>query len=271
MLLPIHILILALVALVLWSTYLWHGTDAYAWLLSFRNLALLTLGGIGARFLVRTWISEDLIARRENRIITALILFLLFDPLLSWWVFLVLGIVTESAQYFFRTQIGPLFNPAAFGALILSVFGFLPSWWGVNPAPRYTLANIEISIVAWVLFLIAGYVAYRYRKLPIIWSGLLVFCISYFLLVGATAFYLALEGTLLFFFCVMACEPKTSPVLSREQVLYGSFIGILLSLGIYFHFLEASLIALLLGNLYTNRRFLLNSLSTLFRKTVDAA
>lgn len=269
-LLPIHVLIFALGALTLWSTYLWNGADAHAWLLSFRNLTLLAFGGIGVRFLVRTYIRADFTTRHENRVITVFILFLLFDPLLSWWVFFVLGIVTESAQYFFRSQVGPFFNPAALGALILSIFGFLPSWWGINPAPRFTLASIEISIVAWIMCLIAGYVAYRYHKLRIIWSGLLFFCVCYFLLAGDIAFYLALEGTILFFFCVMVCEPKTSPILPREQILYGAFVGLLLSLGIYFHFLEASLIALLLGNIYTRRRFLLNSLNTFFQKPVDA-
>lgn len=255
-LLPIHILIIALSILAIWSTILWNTTDSNLWGTSLLHIFLLALGGFSVRLLVKNFISENFSARRENRIITLLILYLLFDPLLPWWFFFLIGAITETAQYFIRTQAGPLFNPAALGSLIVAFFGFLPSWWGMNPAPRYVLAGIDISIASWILFLVAIYVVYRYRKTLIIWSGIITFLIVYFVLAGNIALYLLLEGTLLFFFTVMACEPKTSPVLPKEQLVYGVLVGAITGIGLFFHFLEAALIALLLANIYTGRRFL---------------
>jgi Na+-translocating ferredoxin:NAD+ oxidoreductase RnfD subunit len=105
-------------------------------------------------------------------------------------------------------------------------------------------------------------VVHRYRKLPIAGSALLGFIISYLLFFQQNPSYFILEGTLLFFIFVMVCEPKTSPVSRAEQILYGALVGSLVPLGMYFHFIEASLIAVLIGNLYVSRRFLVKILTS---------
>lgn len=265
-LLPLHILIIFLALLALGSSFAWNGTDITSWILSLRTLLLLSIASFLVRLLIRLIIDPAYKVRSEHRIITMLILFLLFDPLLPWWVFAALGATTELFQYFLRSPMGPLFNPAALGGLILSLFGYLPSWWGVNPPPRFLLAGIDISILAWIVAAGAAYVVYRYRKLSIAGSALLAIGLSYALLFQENPTYLLLEGTLLFFVFVMASEPKTSPVVRHEQIIYGLLIGTLFSFGLYFHFIEASFIALLLGNLYAGRRFLASSFSALFAK-----
>ncbi len=270
-LLPIHILILFLTLLTLWSTVTWNGLDPQAWLLTLRNLVALSLMGFGVRLGIRTLIDPTYTTRPEHRMISTLILFLLFDALTPWWVFLILGAATELSQYFIRTPMGPLFNPAALGALLVSLFGFLPSWWGVNPAPRFSLLGVEISVLAWIMALGAGYVIYKYRKLTIIWSALASFALGYTVLFQVNPSYFLLEGTLIFFITVMVCEPKTSPVLKRDQILYGVLVGALVPLGLYAQFLEASLIALLLGNLYTGRHFIGKLFSSSEKATVPIA
>lgn len=254
--LPIHILILFLGFLVVWTTAAWNGTDLNMWLISLRNLFLIAVTGFAVRFTIRSLIEPDFNARHEHRIITALILFLLFDPLLPWWVFVLLGGITEAIQYFFRTPMGPLFNPAALGALILGLLGYLPSWWGVNPSPRFSLLDVEISLASWITALGAAYVIHRYRKLPIAASALLAGAIGYFIFLEQNPSYFILEGTFLFFVFIMVCEPKTSPVPRKEQIIYGALVGLLVPIGLSFHFIEASLIALLIGNIYAGRRFL---------------
>lgn len=261
-LLPIHILLLFLIFLTIWSTVFWNGTDITSWILSLKNFVLLGLAGLCVRFGIRYLIDDSYKPRLEHRLITTLILFLLFDALTPWWIFITLGVVTELIQYFFRSPLGPIVNPAAAGALVLSLFGYLPLWWGVNPPPRFPLFGIEISVIAWITALGAGYVVHRYRKLPIAVATLLGFIISYVLFFQQNPSYFILEGTLLFFILVMVCEPKTSPVPRTEQILYGTLVGSLVPLGLYFHFLEASLIALLIGNLYVSRRFFLKALSS---------
>lgn len=254
LLLPINILIILLLILVLGASFSWSQADGTPLLTHARNLASLFLAGLVVRTLIQKFIDPAVSFRLEHRIITALILFLLFDPLLPWWIFPLLGIITETGQYFFRVSSGPIFNPAAFGAIILSLFGYLPAWWGVNFSPKFPLLGVDVSIAALFTLLLAGYVAHRYRKLPITVSALLVFSLSYFLLLEQSPLYIMLEGTLLFFLLVMATEPKTSPIPPREQYVYGALIGLLVSIGIYFHFIEAYVIALLLGNLYTKRQ-----------------
>lgn len=261
-LLPIHILLLFLIFLTIWSTVFWNGTDVAGWILSLKNFVLLGLAGLCVRFGIRYLIDDSYKPRLEHRLITTLILFLLFDALTPWWIFITLGVVTELIQYFFRSPLGPIVNPAAAGALVLSLFGYLPLWWGVNPPPRFPLFGIEVSVIAWITALGAGYVVHRYRKLPIAVAALLGFIISYALFFQQNPSYFILEGTLLFFIFVMVCEPKTSPVPRTEQILYGTLVGSLVPLGLYFHFLEASLIALLIGNLYVSRRFFLKALSS---------
>lgn len=261
-LLPIHILLIILSTLTLWSLVTWNSTRGEAWFTSLSNLLLLAGAGFVTRFAIQSLIDETYKPRLEHRLITLFILFLLFDIVLTpWWLFVLLGIVTELTQYFFRTPLGPIFNPAALGTLLVSIFGYLPSWWGVNPPPRIPLVGIEVSLAAWLTAFGAGYVIYRYRKLAIAWSTLIASGLAYLVLFGANPSYLLLEGTLLFFVFVMVCEPKTSPIPKKDQILYGSIVGALMPVGLYFHFLEASVIALLLGNLYTSRNVLLKLLS----------
>ncbi len=255
-LLPINILVIFLQVLALWSSYAWSGTDVSSWAIQIRNLALLFTSGLLIRFLIVKGIDPQATFRLEHRIITTLILFLLFDSFSPWWVFFALGVVTEACQYFFRTTGGPLWNPAALGTLILSIFGFFPSWWGVNPAPRIPLFGEEISIIAFFTLACAGYVAYRYRKLAISVAALVAFSLVYTILFGQNPLYIALEGTLLFFLLVMVPEPKTSPNTKKEQIVYGMLVGSLVAIGLFFHFIEAYVIALLIGNLYNHRRFL---------------
>ncbi len=255
-LLPVQVLLLFLTFLTIWSTSVWNGTDASLWFISFKNFLFLWLAGFGIRFCIRFFIDESYKARLEHRLITTFILFLLFDALVPWWIFLILGAVTEILQYLIRSPLGPLFNPAAAGALAISILGYFPSWWGVNPAPRFGVWGIDISLMAWIMAFGAAYVVYKYRKLAIAGSALLAFIISFLLLFQESPGYFVLEGTLLFFIFVMVCEPKTSPIPKKEQIIYGALIGALVPVGLYFHFLEASLIALLIGNLYGGRRFI---------------
>lgn len=255
--LPINIFILFLIALSLGASISWSGADFSLSILHGRNLALLFVSAFVTQFLIRRFIEPTRTVRFEHQLITTLILFLLFDPTSTWWTFPVVRIVTELAQYFFRTPGGPLFNPAALGTVVVSFFGLLPSWWGTNPAPRILIAGEEVSGFAFLTLIAAGSVAYRYRKLPAILSAFLLFALGYFILLDQSPLYMMIEGTLLFFFLVMLTEPKTSPVVLKEQFTYGSLVGLLVPIGLFFHVIEAYLLALLAGNLYTNRRFLL--------------
>lgn len=259
-LLPINILIAFLSMLAFWAVFMWSGNDPASWMIHARNLAGLIIPGFIVRFLIRRFIDPNAFFRREHRIITVLILFLLFDPTSPWWYFPIVRTVTELAQYFLRTTGGPLFNPAALGTVIVSFFGLLPSWWGTNPAPRFPLFGEELSLAAFFTLVCAGYVVYRYRKFAISLAALAAFALTYIILFNQSPLYIALEGTLLLFLLVMVPEPKTSPNMRNDQLIYGALVGTLVAFGLFFHFTESFLTALLLGNLYTHRKFLLGLL-----------
>lgn len=259
--LPIHIIALYLLLLAVGALISSAGSDATLWFTSLRNLVLIVLPIIALRLLGRRFVDGYGPSRQEHTFITVAILFLLFDPFLTWWNFILLGAITELIRFLVRRPGAPLFNPAAAGLLALTFFDAYPSWWGTNFAPRFSTIGEGLSIAVLLTLPIAGYVAYRYRKLPLVLSAIAAFAIVYSILLEESPWYIILEGTFLFFVLVMVAEPKTSPIDPTEQYIYGALIGTLVPIGLLFHFPEAYLIALLAGNAYTSRRFFI----TLFK------
>lgn len=257
---PMVTMVLFLVLLSLGASYSYAEIDVTLWGIQFFHLALLFGSSLLTFFVIR-FLKPEAKLTINHRLITTLILFLLFDPVYSWWAFILLGIFTELGERLIRTVFGPLFNPAALGILILSFFGFSSTWWGTSFAPRFPLLDIDISIAILLILPLAGYVAYRYKKLKIILAALVGFIVSSLVFTQALPLYSLLEGTLLFFLLVMVVEPKTSPNTPKEQYLYGALVGILIPLYTYFSVGEAFIAALLIANVYTRRNFILDLLS----------
>jgi len=257
-LLPIQTLVIFLISLTVGACLSQSGYDSQSWFILSRNFILLTISSFVLYFLCQK-IGLTTPTRLEHRIITLLILFLLFDPQTPWWIFLFLGGTTELLQRLFRTPSGPLFNPVASSGLLFSFFNYVPSWWGVSYAPRLFLFENDVSIAMFLTLILGGYVAYRYRKLAIVLAALIAFAVSSFMLFGTIPLFVIVEGTLAFFLLVMAVEPKTSPILRNEQYIYGGIVGILISIGPYTRFPETYLSALIFANLYTHRKFIWNS------------
>ena len=263
---PIRLLVIFLQVLALLATLFWSEFRLLESLQVLSKLILIyaTLFATGT-LLTRFGLPDS--SRPEHRVITALILFLLFIPLLSWWVFVLLGVVTEIAQRFLRTPSGPLFNPAAMGTLIASFIGFTPDWWGTNFSPRFELFGETASIALFFTLPFAGYVAYRYRKHHLVVAALIAISIAYPLIIGQNPLFLIINGTLAFFLLVMAVEPKTSPALMKEQWVYGIILGLMFVFALKFHFIEAYVGALLVANLYQQHKHI----SLWFKKGTPAS
>jgi len=254
---PIRVLLIYLVVIAVLATINWSGQDVDLYLTLARN--------IGALFL-SSWLTYELLnrvtgtrkTRWEHRVISVLILFLLFDSLTPGWIFLLLGSATEVGQRFLRFPTGPVLNPAALSVVLISLFtGSLPTWWATNFGYRI----IELMSVAAVLtFVIAGYVAYKYRKLWLVGAGAMAAAVGSLLILNNSPIYMLVDGTLAFFLLVMAIEPKTSPIIKREQVLFGGAVGGLAILTLHLGWPEPFTMSLLLGNLifnfYRNRSWL---------------
>lgn len=257
---PIRILLLYLVVLAVAGSLSWGGVNPLFWLTQGVNFGLL-FGGSWLTYLLLVKVKLGRPTRWEHHLITSLILFLLFDPEIPWFVFLGLGIITELIQRLIRVPTGPLLNPAATGAVVATLFGFFPAWWGVSFAPRLPLFEGGMSVAALFTIPIAGYVAHTYKKLPIVAMMLGSFVAAYILILQMSPVFVLFEGTLAFFLLVMAIEPKTSPVMRAQQLAYGAVLGLLTVLSIKFGWLEPYCVALLivnvLFNLYKNHKILL--------------
>lgn len=261
---PIKVLLVLLVALSLLATLSWADwrLNADEWITAVLKLGML-FAGASVTMRLLTFVGYKPSVRWEHRVISCLILFLLFAPDAPWWGFVVVGALTEGLQRVLRLPTGPLANPAALGTLVAAVvfgsWGVLPTWWGVSFSPRWDLLGLVpegLSIATLLLLPVAVWIAWKYKKL---WTaGALVAstALAYWVTFAVIPTYLLLEGTLLFFALVMAVEPKSSPVVRNEQIIFGTGVGILLVILLKFYFVEAYTGALVTGNvIYNGRRW----------------
>lgn len=222
---PIRILLMFLSLMAIFATNSWGG-DLGFWVGQAARLGLIYVGMNLAYFVLDKFFVVKDAGRWENRVISTLILYLLFDPLIPYWVFFGLGVVTEVTQRIFRSLTGPIVNPSAGGALAAIGVGFYPGWWGMSFAPRIFVVPDGVSLAVFLTAIMAGYVAYKYKKLFIIVvAGLLYFMLATFFKGSAFSFFVMMEGTILFWLLVMVVEPKSSPALERDQLIYGLIIG----------------------------------------------
>ncbi len=186
----------------------------------------------------------------ESWAITAFILFFILpqatDPTKTALIFLA-GAIAMASKYIIAWQGKHLFNPAAFAAVCLGLPGLLyPSWW------------IGSSLL-WPFALVFGLLVVRkIRRFPLSLSFVIVSSIT----IAITAIVqqadlnetmqLALTASpLIFLGTIMLTEPVTMPPLRRQQVIFGTLVGLLYALPIKFG--DISLypeMALVLGNIY---------------------
>lgn len=188
--------------------------------------------------------------RWENRVITSLILYLLFDPMIALPAFFVMGFLAELISRILRSLTGPIINPAASAAFVMIFLGFYPGWWGMSFAPRIYLVPDGISLSVFLTLIFAGYAAFKYKKLLIaLIAGLTYFMLSTFFKGSNFSVYMISEGTVLFYLLVMVVEPKTSPALEQDQLVYGLIIGSTAMLLLSSAFADPYVGALVAGNI----------------------
>lgn len=205
----------------------------------------VSLGLFAPHLLV--WLISHRQPKLENLLITALILLLLADPQTSPLNMLFLGFTTALIKTVIRYQGLPVFNPAAAGLLLASLWGVTTTWWGVSFAPRLPVFNMSIALL---LTLPVGlYLLFLYKKLPTLISVPLATLFVYFWLTGDWPLVTLLEGTFAFFLLIMATEPHTTPLIDYQEWIYGLLLGTILALFFVFRLVgEPYLLALLILN-----------------------
>lgn len=168
----------------------------------------------------------------DNIVITFLLLLLLADTAASPVLVVALGLVTFVCKVFIRVQRHPIFNPAAIGLAILYFFGLTTTWWGVSFSPRFTPFDISAAMVFTAP--LGLYIVWKYQKLPTLISTVASVIMTSLFFSGVVPYKLLLEGTFAFFLLLMATEPKTTPVIDKQEWFYGLLLGI--SLVIWFQF-----------------------------------
>ena len=187
----------------------------------------------------------------ESYLITALILFFLFNPLtngLSGLIPLFLAsILAISSKYILNIKKKHLFNPAAISAVIMSLLGFGASWWIATP------------MMLPVVFIVGLLIIRKIRKFSLFFTFSIVvviemifFGFTYNLLPQKILAQLLLSWPFMFFASIMLTEPLTMPPTRKLQMLYGTLVGFLfafqLPLGPIFFTPELALIA---GNIFS--------------------
>lgn len=176
----------------------------------------------------------------KNLIISYLIIILIVDPSNSYFTFLVIGFLYVLIKNFITHKSNPILNPSAISTLssiaiiwILASQIPLISWWGVNSGPKFTNYNISLAFFLTISF--GSFISYRLKKfyyiIAFVIGYILVFTLLNFQSISANQIlYFLFEGKLIFYVFVMLIEPNTSPIKTKEQIIFGIIGSITLTL-----------------------------------------
>lgn len=172
-------------------------------------------------------------------IVSGLIIALLTDPNLPWYIPVLAGILAMFSKNFLKFQGKHIFNPAAFGLLASAlIFQTEVSWWAVS---FQTLRQNFLSFAYFLILLSPAYVSLiRLRR---------YFTVGFFILSYGIIFSSFFDPTALFFALVMLPEPMTTPHNPKYQIVFGIFVAVAAFLISSITTLDPLIAALLLGNL----------------------
>lgn len=176
-------------------------------------------------------------------LVTALIIFLLANPVAPFHQILMAVVAAITLKQFLHLGNNHIFNPAAAGLLTASLFGLPITWWGVG------WGNIPLAVT----IIGAGFVSlFTIRQHRIILSFLatsLLISILYSGNIGQSVNQL-LVGSFWFFTLVMLPEPMTAAKFPNTRIVYGIIVATLPFLLANLRLvIEPLLASLLLGNL----------------------
>lgn len=187
-----------------------------------------------------------------NTVDTSLIIFLILNfeqTFNSPWYAIAAVFIAVTYKFFFEYKGKPIINPTVFALLLLtSIAGVIPgaepalvSWWGASFAEPLAVT----LLLAWILFGLG-----RWKKWPLFLSFIIPYAVfTYFYEWIDFTKFIFTTGTIYFFAAVMLVEPKTSPVLTRNQIIAGIFTAIVYSALLYFGVGVSALIAIAAMNL----------------------
>ena len=162
---------------------------------------------------------------------------------------LVAAAVAIASKYAIRIRGHHVFNPATFGLLVsLGLFRLGDVWWAAAAG-----FNVGVLFVPLTLFLIIANVKADKLKvsIPFLLVTAVLFAATEFVRVPLTAAgVLSFASSMPYYFAfIMLSEPKTSPNVPREQVIFGVAVAAVYFLLDFSHVRFPFFVALLAGNL----------------------
>ncbi|MEK7673544.1 MAG: hypothetical protein AAB373_06710 [Patescibacteria group bacterium] len=197
-----------------------------------------------------------------NTVITSLIIFLVLNhggnseaslaDISSIIYALAATFIAIASKFFLEPRGMPIINPTVLGLLavyiigkwILGYGGPFISWWGV----AYNLYYIPLILMAlWALWGLKSW-----NKWAPVLSFLLVVLATAYPVFGSweTVKFIFTDATIYFFATIMLVDPKSSPLLKKQQIFFGIIAAAVYQTLLYFHIPHYDLIAILCANLY---------------------
>lgn len=219
--------------------------------------------GLGTHYVCSRFLGKKKLA--QNAIISLLLLAMLVHyPLSLANESLPINLLTSGAlalvlilyKNFLEYKNLPLVNPLVFvlllGTFLLPILGLPPlfiSWWAADFKGMISLALALLWLLTWFK---------PWRKFPSLFAFLITNLVMLFLLKNEynTILYMYTHATLYFLAGFMLTEPKTSPANTKEQIIYGVFVAVIVNLARLIGLQQADLIGIAAGNLaYAAYRF----------------
>ncbi len=183
----------------------------------------------------------------ESSNITALILYFIFQPPkdINSGIFLSLAaVIAIASKYVITHNERHIFNPAAFGAVVIGLAGLMQSRWWIGSREMFVFALL-VGII----------IVRKIHRFPLVLSfiisaGLASLLRSDLDTVSALK-NLILSFPILFLATVMLTEPVTTPPRKNQQIIYGLIVGLLFSSRLHAgsNYMTPEL-ALVFGNLF---------------------
>jgi ferredoxin-NADP reductase len=232
--------------------------DILAWtgVLSIGPVALLVSGVVlGAT----CYIANELLGRlyhaprnSESYLITALILTCILPPADSVHRALLValtGVIAMASKYLLTWRGSHFLNPAATGALVMSVAGLLPAtWWVATPAVVIPTSLLALAVLR----------KQRKFQLFLVFAGSVILLMLY---IGVgfhdqsvwNVFKNAwLSWPIIFMGSIMLTEPTTLPPTRYYQLLFGTLVGVVFASQLQVgHVTATPQVALIIGDLMT--------------------
>ena len=211
------------------------------------SLIVIALVGLATHYLCSLlWKAP---ANLESTLITLLILFLIFDPVVDVNSLMKLALVSVIAilgKYVLAWNKLHIINPVVLAAVVVSVAGIVSATWWIGNYAMFALVLlggllVTAKIRRWELVLSTILVAFLVTVISSWWQGALTW---------ETVEWFFLAWPIVFLATIMVTEPLSTPAGKHNHILYGSLVGGLSS--IYFAWgpiISSPELALLIGNL----------------------